>query len=322
MSYEVSVLHDYFVDRIISVESIQKLLRRIRSVASSGGGSVRGVKQIEIKGGNATNLAFALGRFGVKTLLIAHSDELHEGLLRRCFIGLNVDLRIKFLPPGLTTSIEGIIGNRRVNVMLSETGGASDFSPSLLDDLDWKAIANSKIVCSVNWAANKYGNELLKEIRERTNGRCKIFVSTADVRGKLKEFRVMLRLIRREELIDWISMNENEARIAARVLKLEFNDLSELCRSLGNFLGIRVDVHTEFGSYTSDGNELFFHKTEHVIPRILTGAGDVWDAASIYCELRGIKGLERLTFADKAAKLFILSSNGEVPSIEQISAIG
>ena len=82
---------------------------------------MHGIRQSEIRGGNAVNLAHALGRLGLRTLLVTHTEAAHEGLLRKSFEGLDVELRLKPLKAGMTVAFE-----ERVNVMLGDGGGAAD----------------------------------------------------------------------------------------------------------------------------------------------------------------------------------------------------
>src|ERR1022692_416388 len=54
----ITVLPDYFVDRFLRVENFEELAKAIKGKGEEGGGgSIRGVRQSELKGGNAVNLA-------------------------------------------------------------------------------------------------------------------------------------------------------------------------------------------------------------------------------------------------------------------------
>ncbi|MGH9998740.1 MAG: hypothetical protein ACRD90_02630, partial [Nitrosopumilaceae archaeon] len=59
----VVVLNDFFLDRIIKIQNIATLYDLI-SKKSQLGGSIRGIPQIDLKGGNATNVAYALAKLG------------------------------------------------------------------------------------------------------------------------------------------------------------------------------------------------------------------------------------------------------------------
>ena len=53
----IVVMHDFFVDRIIRLESKENLFGALSEKAKVGGGSVRGIPTTDVKGGNAVNVA-------------------------------------------------------------------------------------------------------------------------------------------------------------------------------------------------------------------------------------------------------------------------
>ena len=53
-----TTLADVFIDRIVKVENLDELVKQTKNKASVGGGSIRGIEQREIIGGNATNIAY------------------------------------------------------------------------------------------------------------------------------------------------------------------------------------------------------------------------------------------------------------------------
>jgi ribokinase len=55
-----------------------------------------------------------------------------------------------------------------------------------------------------------------------------------------------------------------------------------------------------------------------VEPRILTGAGDVWDAADIIGYIAELEPKERLLFANAASSLFIREPTGEPPAMNKV----
>src|SRR3989475_10544031 len=146
--FEVAVLHDYYVDRLVLIEEFGKLSEAISKKAHEGGGGIHGVRQLEIRGGNAANLAYALGRLGTRTFLLTHSGPGHESLLRAGFKGLPVVLSVKKREAGLTVALEGMKGGGRTNVMLGHNWGAGEFPPALIDSDDWAALQESTIDCS------------------------------------------------------------------------------------------------------------------------------------------------------------------------------
>ena len=79
-------------------------------------------------------------------------------------------------------------------------------------------------------------------------------------------------------------------------------------------MNLRVDIHTKNGSYTSTGSEVVRCGIGWVTPKRLTGAGDVWDAASIYFFLNGKSDVDRLALANAAAKYYVSAEEPEAPT--------
>lgn len=312
--YDVGVMHDFFVDRLVHSSSVSRLFGVAVAKERSGGGSVHGVPQEDVRGGNAVNLAHALARLGAKVLLITHSDGEHSKIITESFKGLPAEVRIKQLAPGLTVALEG-----SVNVMLSESGGAGRFPPSQLNEDDWESLERSRAVCSVNWAANRYGTDLLQALRRRLGGKTTIFLNPADVRDRFEDYRRLVAIMRRRKLIDWVSLNEYEAASTVRALGRRESGLRSACARMASELGIKVDVHTEREVYTSTGAGVVARKTKHIRPKRLTGAGDVWDAASVFGFLHGMGDGRRLEFANTAARLYVGAKKPVPPTLSDVN---
>ena len=316
--FEVAVLHDYYVDRLVLIQEFGKLSDAISRKAEEGGGGIHGIRQLEIRGGNAANLAYALGRLGTRTFLLTHSDPPHEPLLRAGFKGLDVVLSVKNRKAGLTVALEGMTDGAKTNVMLGHNGGAGEFPPTMIDSDDWAALTGSKIICSVNWAANRFGTELLVALRRRLGRKHQIFLDPADIRDRLGAYRKLLRAIMERNLVNWLSLNEAEARATGSLLAIRERDLGDLSRSIARKLNLRVDVHTKDGSYTSTGSEVVRCRIGWVTPKRLTGAGDVWDAASIHFFLNGKSDADRLALANAAAKYYVSAEEPEAPTLGEV----
>ena len=157
----VSVLPDFFLDRIVSVPSLKQLFRRVELKAASGGGNLRGFSQIERTGGNAANLAYALAFLSVRTRLYCVGDEHTQTALanhpRTC--------RVRVIPgqPGYTTALEFSFRNKPVNVMISDVGDTREFDGLRLEHEDIVNLERSDCVALVNWSANRKGNDTRKE---------------------------------------------------------------------------------------------------------------------------------------------------------------
>src|SRR5207244_6514664 len=76
---------DFFVDRIIRLESKEKLFDALREKAGRGGGSVRGIQTMDVKGGNAVNVAYCLAKLGLKVALFTVADEVGAYMIRKTY---------------------------------------------------------------------------------------------------------------------------------------------------------------------------------------------------------------------------------------------
>ena len=312
--FDVAVMHDYYVDRLLYAGTMEGFTGSLTDKAAGGGGGIHGVRQEDSRGGNAVNLAHALARLGLKTLLITHSDRIHEGILRQTFEGLDVELRVKDRPTALTVAVEG-----DVNVMLGDGRGASDFGPELLSDGDWRALRGSRLVCAVNWAVNRRGTALLAALRRRLGAGKPIFFDPADFRDRGSDYRELFASLVKRPLVDWVSMNEQEGIAAAEALGVPAANLGEMCRGLALKLGVVFDLHADRSSYTSEGTRVTRVPVRRVRARRLTGAGDVWDAGAIYGRLKGMGEKERLEFANRGARLFLRSRVLLPPTLAEVT---
>ena len=130
----IVVMPDFFVDRIIRLESKEKLFDALAEKAKQGGGSVRGVPTTDVKGGNAVNVAYCLAKLGVKVALFTVADEIGAAMIRQAFsqFGDRATLRIANGKSGLTTAFEFPHEDTRVNVMVSDIGDNAHFGPEKL----------------------------------------------------------------------------------------------------------------------------------------------------------------------------------------------
>lgn len=311
--FDAAVMHDFYIDRLLFAGSIAGFTGAVGSKAAGGGGGIHGASQEDVRGGNAVNLAHALARLGLGVLLITHSDRVHEGVLKQTFEGLDAELRVKPRPTALTVAIEG-----EVNVMLGDGKGASDFGPSLLDAGDWAALKRSRVVCSVNWSINRRGTQLLLALRRRLGPEKPIFIDPADFRDRGEDAVGLLKTLASRRVVDWVSMNENEADAAAKALGLGAADPGGVCLALARRLGVVFDLHGARASYTSEGTRVVTVPVNSVRALRLTGAGDVWDAGAIYGRLKGMDEESRLRFANRTARAFLRSRGHVPPTLAQV----
>lgn len=320
----ITVLPDYFVDRLVRIEDFDKLAREIDQKGDEGGGgSIRGVRQSEVKGGNAVNLSYALGSLGSKARLITIANSLPAEMLRSTFKKLpNVSLDIIDGNPGFTVAIEFKRNQRIVNVMVSDTGDLKDFDDNKLKESHWRDISQSRLVCLVNWSSITKATELTEKVFTYALERgVETFFDPADVSEKADNLPGLKKQVLDRGLIKYFSMNDNEARIISRILAghvlaqdYSVDDLVKTIKVLADLTGERVDIHTHRFSISCFQNEVAIAQCHKLIQKTITGAGDVWDAADLIGYMTRLSDEERLCLANGAAGLYV-SKEDAVPPV-------
>ncbi|MGI0037470.1 MAG: carbohydrate kinase family protein [Nitrososphaera sp.] len=322
----IVVMPDFFVDRIVRLDSKEKLFDSLTEKAARGGGSVRGVPTSDVKGGNAVNVAYCLAKLGVRVTLFTVADEIGSTMIRQAFsqFGDKVDLRIAAGKSGLTTSFEFPHDETRVNVMVSDIGDNADFGPERLGSQEGRAILkNADGVMITNWASNSQGTELA-EFAFRNSPSAFHFIDPADIETRKLEFSSALA--RLASITDSLSINENECNSLADAIKFDkllgpgFGPVEarNAAKTLSEKVGISVDLHTKSGSAWSNGRESVFVHAVKVEARTLTGAGDSWDAADMLGYLAGLEPHERLLFANCCASLYVRDENAQPPAMNRV----
>lgn len=323
----VVVMPDFFVDRIIRLDAREKLVSALEEKARNGGGSVRGVPTADIRGGNAVNVAYALAKLGAKVTLFTVADEMGAAMIRQVFsqFGDRVTLRIAQGRHGCTTAFEFPHGDSRVNVMVSDTGDNTSFGPDRISSKDDQALLrNADAVMVVNWASNQKGTELAEHVFKSSPSALH-FIDPADIATRKEEFRDAL--FKLGAVTDHLSINENECDQLASALGLDVrlgtasyspDDVKNAAAKIAESVGITTDLHTRIGSAWSNGKEAEFVHAIKVEPKILTGAGDVWDAADILGYIAGLDSRERLLFANAASSLYVREQSGEPPAMNSV----
>jgi ribokinase len=315
----VVVLNDFFLDRIIQISDIEKLYTQILE-KSQLGGSIRGIPQKDLKGGNATNIAYALARLGCPVTLITIADKPNANLLKSTFSEFqNVTLFVIDGKPGRTTSLEFRNGTDIVNIMLSDLGDNENFGPEKLGSKEQLAIKNSDAVMVSNWASNEKGTELAKFTFEKSR-KALHFLDPADVSTRPGEFKEAL--VELNSHLDSLCLNENEFNIVSKQHGLGplsgVEETKKLVLELSKKIHGSIDLHATSVSYWSNGKEVEFAKSFSVKPYFVTGAGDVWDAANIIGYLADLEPHERLLFANCAASLYIGNPQGMTPTLHDV----
>lgn len=318
----VVVLNDFFLDRIISVSDVGSFYSQIMEKINFGG-SIRGIPQRDIKGGNATNVAYALARIGCPVSLITISDRAGSALLKETFSEFdNAKLFVIEGKPGRTTALEFQNGSNIVNIMFSDLGDNEDFGPEKLREKEQDVIKKASAVIVTNWASNKKGTDLAKFTFENSRNALH-FLDPADIQTRPVEFKQALAKIGPN--LDSLCLNENECNTLLTqhgLGKLSENDeTKKLVKELARKSAVSIDLHGVKGSYWTDGKEVEFARSFPVKPVLVTGAGDVWDAANVIGYMTALEPVERLSFANAAAALYVSNPAGIPPTMDEILAL-
>ena len=343
MDIKITILPDFFIDRVIKISNMEYLTDVVERKIKVGGGSVRGLSSVDIKGGNAVNVAYCLARLGVKVDLFTVGDEVGHSVLDTVFkkFSSQVHLHIKNGKHGLTTIFEFTDTSFSVsNVMLSDVGDNGNFGPELIesttncdDDGVLSILGSSSAVVLTNWASNLRGTELMKYVFKNSANSLH-FLDPADITERRGEF--VRDLKNHSELIDLLSINENE--LLQIIYALSDTDdvvpisLDEkntgpvtplnLCKHamfLSNLFKIDFCIHTMMGSVWSDGCKTVF--VNSITPskiNIVSGAGDSWDSAFLFGHLMNFTDEEKLCFANLFAFLYLENVYDDPPSLLDI----
>ncbi|MGQ0795135.1 MAG: carbohydrate kinase family protein [Nitrosopumilaceae archaeon] len=314
----VVVLSDFFLDRIIKIQNIAALYDLI-SKKSQQGGSIRGIPQTDLKGGNATNVAYALAKLGAPVSLITVANKTNSHLLQETFSEFsNSSLFLIDGKPGITTSLEFSNNGRPVNIMLSDLGDNENFGPEKLGQKEIDVIKKADAVIVTNWASNEKGTELCKFVFGNSEKSLHV-LDPADIQPRPGEFKEALYEL--ASSLDSLCLNENECNILLKQFDLgnisNEEETKKLVSNLSEKISITIDLHTSNGAFWSNGKETEFVKSIPTEVRFVTGAGDVWDAANILGYLAGLEVKERLLFSNAAASLYVNSSNGDPPTLQE-----
>jgi len=318
------VLPDFFADRIVTVPFIQRLRRQLVQKAVAGGGNLRGLAQMEMRGGNAANLAFALSSLSVKTRLYCVGNNLTRAILS--IHPKTLEIKVIEGKPGYTTAFEFPYKGRVVNVMLNDVGDVAHFDGKRLSAVDLQALGTCDCVALVNWSGNMKGNDLAEKIFHLQGRNRRLnFLDPADFSGAEMRIGTLVKNIIAKNRIDVLSINENEARILARRLRVGIlprlyrpKDLRRTSAALHDTLSVTIDIHTPIGSASSVGHETYWANSFGRIRGVVTGAGDVWDAGDIIGHLLQFEAGQRLSLGNACAYLYVASKRAEPPNLPSV----
>jgi sugar/nucleoside kinase (ribokinase family) len=329
------VMPDFFLDRLLDLPWTAEEFSKISyDVVSRKGGSIDGITQADIKGGNAINTASALAALGVKVTPIICTSGYGLHLLNYHFKG-GVDLsHVKLFPKAsVTTAFELKAGSEKVNIMLRDVGSLADFGPVDLDAEDFAAIDNADYVCLFNWAGTKTnGTALAKKVFEKTKqvGKGKTYYDTADPMPNRTGIADLLKNVLETSNVDMLSLNENEAVTYAALLDssieekkrtTNFADLAlEAARVLSKRFSARIDLHTTTFSASLKGSSEVVVPTFKINVVRATGAGDAWNAGNVLGDGNGLSDGCRLMLANAVSACYLSDSAGVHPSLAKLAS--
>ncbi len=324
--FSVVVMPDFFLDRIVSLDcSSEAFANLLGEVVKRKGGSIDGIEQMELRGGNAVNTASALAALGVEVTPIVCTNRLGLELMKIYLRPHEVDFsHVKiFENASMTTSMEFGTTKGKVNVMLRDVGALGEFASNHLDNEDLKVIEDADYVCVFNWAGTRRsGTDLtetvLRRVKER--GRGKTYIDTADPAPNKEKVPQLVQRVLKGRLVDILSVNENEAVCYASQFHDEMegtkatlitSDLAkENARILASNIQARIDLHcTGFSGTFSEDSETVVSTFDVPVLRA-TGAGDAWNAGNILADAHDLPDGHRLALANAVAAYYISNPAG------------
>ena len=324
--FTVSIMPDVFIDRFLKVESLEKFTSEIYEKSKVGGGSIRGYRQRDIIGGNAINFAKTIFKLGGNVNLFVIGNEFIKRELESLFRSEKSNINIIEGRPGYTIALEIQNENNKANIMFSDVGDLRKFNGDELDNEELENIAESNASVIVNWSSINEGNKLIKKIFSNSkNANSVNFLDLADPKSVTSRIPELITIIKKQKIVDILSINENELRILSEHVGIsnfpidyKLSDIECNTLELSKELGIQIESHTPIGASTASENEVYCCKAFEVNPNSLTGAGDVWNAANLLSMLAKFSRKDRMYFANACSALYISNIDSEIPSIGKI----
>ncbi|MFW9883655.1 MAG: carbohydrate kinase family protein [Candidatus Thorarchaeota archaeon] len=321
------ILPDFYVDHFVIAGQFDEFIKGLTALAKQGGGNLLGNKQFLRRGGNSVNTASALLALGLNPVLIITTDDYGSAILPT-LVSSDLDLSHVHTDGRLssTVSIELEHEGRRVNLMVSDSGSAAEFSFSDLTERDLSAIQASNLVALLNLNHNPNAPELAHDLFEMVGASSKAirFMDVGDPSGNLDIVEPLARNILGEGLVDIVSLNENEARWFAWAISGKSSHWEHLSSEPEHWLsaaklvstetGTRIDLHTQHFTASIMDDKLTVVPTFNVVSRIICGAGDAWNAGDIFGTLQKLEDFDRLSLANAVASQYVSSVDASHPT--------
>jgi len=325
------ILPDFFLDHFVIAGDFEDFISGLRDLAEQGGGNFLGTDQFIRKGGNSINTASALFSLGLDPCPIITSDS-HGFALLQTLTPKGFDLGHVHLDGRLssTVSIETDYKDRRVNLMVSDSGSASKFSFSQLTDADLSAIRESSIVVLVNLNHNKDAVNLAQELFTyvKANSNAITFMDMGDPSWNKDIIEPLAKNVLSDGLVDFLSVNENEAAWFAWALSnrdprwrdyvIDPSKWLQTANHVSLETGVRVGLHTPLFSASLLQDEIIGVPAFDVKSKTMCGAGDSWNAGVILGIISNLPIYDQLLLANTVAALYVTSDTAHHPSIPNL----
>ena len=325
------VLPDFFVDHFVVYDTLNALVDGLKRLAEQGGGNLLNNEQFIRRGGNAVNTASALLTLGLDPKLIVTTDEYGASLLK-ALVDPKLDLSHVHTDGRLssTISIETEYSGRKVNLMVSDSGSASEFAFSDLTQTDVEVIKSSGIVALVNLNHNRKGAELAHDLFRmiKDSSKAVTFMDMGDPSGNPDIVPQLVKRVIRNGLVDIVGLNENEVGWIAQSLTGDQDRWKNIAAKpeiwlegaqlIANETGVRVDFHTPHYTATIEGDVTTTIPAFTVESHVVCGAGDAWNAGDIYGSLLELAPIDRLVLANATASLYVSSTSATHPQLPDI----
>lgn len=202
-------------------------------------------------------------------------------------------------------------------LVLNATGGTAP-----------QMFAESDLLALLNWSELSFAQSLWEHVYQESladappqRDRWAFFDLCDCTRRPAGELEAVLQLLGRfaQKRTAVLSLNENEALVAARAVRLEAEDLAGIGEALRERFGItEVLIHTLHESLLCTPRGVTRQATRFVPePQISTGAGDHFNAAACLGAVLGLTDEERLTLSNRFSSLYVES--GTTPSLEALA---
>ncbi len=325
------ILPDFFVDHFVLVPEFEVLIDNLKNLAHQGGGNLLGNEQFIRRGGNCVNTASALLSLGLSPKMVVTTDEYGASLLKALapkgldFAHVHTNGRLSS-----TVSIETEFEGKKVNLMISDSGSASNFKFSDLTPADIQLINGSGLVALVNLNHNKYGADLAYNIFKmiKESAQAITFMDIGDPSDNTNLIEGLVKNVINEGLIDVLSLNESEVGWLAWVLSGRDERWRKIvnqpekwipsAKMISEETGVRILLHSQYFAANILGNEIVSVPTFDVKSRVLCGAGDAWNAGLIYGLLLDLQQMDQLILANTVAALYISSNDSKPPSLADV----